>query len=266
MNNSISNNSSSGLNSFLISELVKFRLVADLKRSFMGWLWLLFMPLISMLIWLLMKNSNVIQPGDIKISYVAFLLIGVTLWGSFYDIYKSCSQIFVNYGKILLVNKFPIQALIVSEFIIATIKFTIPFVFILIYFLISGTHIHSTFLLIYFFLTPYLLLGCGIGLLVGLLASVAKDFSFLMDNLMRFVMFLSPVIYDMHTTHGLLENVLKYNPLTYFINSMRACVFGLEIESFIIVFGVTILSLLIFGIIAMFFIKNTHRILERSEL
>lgn len=266
MKNNIASRTEKGYNGFLVSELIKLRLVGELKRSFFGWLWLILLPLISIVVWLLMKNANVLAPGDTKVSYVAFLLIGITLWGAFFDMYKSCSQIFANYSKILLVNKIPIQMIILSEFLIGLIKFAIPFVFVLLYYWISDVHLHHTSWLIIVFLIPYLLVGCSLGLIIGLLTSIAKDFSLLADNMMRFLMLLSPIVYDQDSASGPLAALLRYNPLTYLINNMRASLFDGNFERYAVTLYVTIGTVIVFLLVGRFFVVNTHRILERSEL
>ena len=266
MGNNIGNKTSKRSNLFLLNQLINLRLTADLKKSFLGVLWLILLPLSSMVIWLLMKNAKVLDPGETVVPYLAFIIIVTTLWTAFYDLYRSCSQIFANYSKILLVNKLPMHIVILSELVIAFIKFSIPFVFIIIYYWITGISVWTGLFGFFALLVPWMLLSSAIGLTIGLLTAIAKDFSLLTDNLMRLVMLVSPVIYDISSAQGMLATILKYNPLTYLITNMRAFLFGTELYNMQATLFVVFLVLLFFIIVCRFFMVNTHRILERAQL
>ena len=92
MANNIEHISSGRSNFFLLQQLVNLKLLADLKKSFLGWVWLIIAPLITIIIWILVKRSGVLDPGDTGVSYTAFLLLSTTVWFSFYESYKNRIQ------------------------------------------------------------------------------------------------------------------------------------------------------------------------------
>jgi len=253
-------------NRFLLQQLVKLRLLADLKRSFLGWLWLLILPLFAILTWIFMKGAGILEPGEIEIPYTAFVLLSTTMWALFFDTYKNCSQIFITYGRTLLVNKLPINIIIFNELIVGAIKFFIPFIFILAYFLYIEIPLHPLAFIFPIVLIPLQLFGAAVGLLTGLFSAIAKDFTFLMDNVVKLFLLLSPVVYTPEISIGLLAKVIKYNPLTYLISSPRNILLHGElyqpIISLICALGVTVLFILL----TRFFVINTARILEREGI
>ena len=211
-----------------------------------------------------MKGAGILQPGDTKIPYTAFVLLSTTIWALFYDTYKNCSQIFITYGKTLLVNKLPIEIIILNELIVSMIKFLIPFVFIIIYLLFIGVSLHPLSLLFPLVIIPLQLFGAAIGLLTGLFSAIAKDFSLFMDNIIKLFMLLSPVVYTPDISTGLLAKVIKYNPLTYLISSPRNILLHGELyqpQTSIIYF---IIVAILFILLTRFFVINTARILERE--
>lgn len=251
---------------FLFRQLIHLRLFADLKKSFLGWAWLIILPFIAIITWIFMKGAGIIQPGEMKIPYAAFVILSTTIWAGFFDTYKNFSQIFQTYGKTLLVNKLPMDVLILSEIVIGLIKFLIPFTFILVYFLYSGISLAQGGILFPLAFIPLVLLGASIGLLTGLFNAIAKDFSYLVDNLMRLLMLLSPVVYATDVSEGILATILTYNPLTYLISSTRdLLLFGQFYKPFISL-ACSLLIVLLFLLLARFFIINTSRILERAGI
>lgn len=213
-----------------------------------------------------MKGAGVISPGETDVPYPAFILVSITLWGAFYDAYKNCSLIFQNYAKILLVNKIPIIIIIISEMIISLIKFIIPFILILVYFFIKGIPVSGFIVFLPVALIPLLMLGGSVGLVFGLLGAIARDFGMLSDNVMRLMMFLSPVVYAPDISRGLLGIIVKVNPLTYLISSCRDLIFEGHLYQDVISIIVMVSALTVFMILVRFFISNISRILERADL
>ncbi|MFK5982019.1 MAG: ABC transporter permease [Flavobacteriaceae bacterium] len=249
---------------FLLQQLIKLRLFADFKRSFLGWLWLLILPLFAILTWIFMKGAGILDPGETKIPYTAFVLLSTTIWALFFDTYKNCSQIFTTYGKTLLVNKLPIEIIIFNELIVGMIKFSIPFIFIIIYLLFAGITIDPLAFIFPLAIIPLQLFGASIGLLTGLFSAIAKDFSLLTDNIIKLFMLLSPVVYSPEISTGLLATIIKYNPLTYLISSPRNILLYGELyhpTTSLINFA---FAILLFLLVTRFFVINTARILERE--
>ncbi len=266
MPNNIKHISVGRSNLFLLKQLVNLRLLGDLKKSFLGWVWLVIAPLITILIWILIKTSGVLKPGEMEVSYVAFIILSTTVWFSFFDTYKSCSQLFLNYAKILLVNKLPIFTLIISEVVAVIIKFCVPMAFILIYYIATETPFHYLSIFSFFIYLCLILFGASIGLFVGLFNSISKDFTYLADNIMRLLMFVSPVVYVSDGTSGLLAKILNINILTYFFDGIRGYFFFGEFEASKLLFVCCGISILIFYLVSRFFIINTPKILERGEI
>jgi len=249
---------------FLLHQLIKLRLLADLKKSFLGWLWLLILPVFAILTWIFMKGAGILEPGKMEIPYTAFVLLSTTIWALFFDTYKNCSQIFVTYGKTLLVNKLPIKVIVFSELIVGAIKFFIPFIFIITYFLYIGISLHPLAFIFPIVLLPLQLFGAVIGLLTGLFSAVAKDFTFLMDNFIKLFLLLSPVVYTPEVSTGLLAKVVTYNPLTYLISSPRNILLNGQLYEPVISLLCALCVIVLFILLSRFFVINTARILERE--
>ena len=113
-------------------------------------------------------------------------------------------------------------------------------------------------------LLPLQLFGAAIGLLTGLFSALAKDFTFLMDNFIKLLLLLSPVVYTPEISTGLLAEVIKYNPLTYLISSTRNLFLNGELYQPMISLTCTLCVTILFILLTRFFVINTARILERE--
>lgn len=183
-----------------------------------------------------------------------------------FDTYKNTSQVLLNYSKTLLVNKLPINVVIQSELVISFIKFAIPLLFILTYFLFTGVDFGLGVVLFIPVYICLILFGATIGLIISLLISVSRDFVFIADNVMRVLMFISPVIYSSKVSVGMLDKILKINPLTYLFDGIRSLFFYGNIDNYKPLLICCALIAFLFVVVARFFIVNTPRILERAEI
>ncbi|OAV44841.1 ABC transporter permease [Lewinella sp. 4G2] len=206
---------------YLVRQLVRIDLVTEYRRSFLGLTWLILMPLVSVVIWILLNRAGVLEPGQMDIPYPAYVLLSTSIWGFFSELYKACAKILESNGRLLLMTPFPPQTFVVSALIVHLIRFAIPFGLNIIVLLLFGVKFTWAALLFPFALIPLLLLAAAIGLIASLLKIVAMDLSKLADEGIRLLMFLSPVVYSPKLEVGGLSFIIDINPLTYLISFPR---------------------------------------------
>ena len=207
--------------SFFIRQLVRINILRDFKRSYIGLLWLFILPIISVIIWILLNGAGIIEPGETKIPYPAFVLLSTSIWGFFVEVYRSTSNIFKNHGNMIIMTRFPHEVLVIERVVVQLIRFSIPFLVNIIVLLVYG--IEFTWLALLFPLTliPLLILGVAIGLIVSMLRIIAVDVASLIDHAINFLMFLTPVVYAPQVKIGWLADAIRINPMTYLIGFSR---------------------------------------------
>ncbi len=196
-------------------------LTTDYKRSFIGLTWLVILPLVSVVIWILLNGAGIIDPGDTSIPYPAYVLLSTSIWGFFAEFYRNVSRVFVTYGRMMSMVAFPRETALLEVLIVHLIRFSIPFALNLVVLLAFGVRFTWWALLFPLTLLPLLLAGAAIGLLVALLRIVAVDLSNLADESIRLLMFLTPVIYTPKLDLGALSFIIDLNPMTYLISFSR---------------------------------------------
>lgn len=206
---------------YFILQLLRIYLLAPFKKSLIGALWLFIFPLLTVIIWIFLHGAGIVQPGDTGIPYPVFVLLGTTIWSLFINIYKSSSQIIVDSSSILVMNKFPYETLIVGRLLENMITFSIPLVINIVVLLFFGIKFTWLSLLFPLTLIPILLFGLTIGLFVALLRVVAVDLCNVVDEGMKVLMYLTPIVYAPKIKIGWLTHIIDYNPLTYLVGLPR---------------------------------------------
>jgi lipopolysaccharide transport system permease protein len=206
---------------FFIRQLIRINIQTEFKRSFIGLSWLFIVPLLSVLIWILLNGAGVIDPGDTEIPYPAYVLLSTSIWGFFSEMYKSTSNLINSNGRMMIMTAFPHEVLIIEKVVVHFIRFSIPFILNIGVLIFFGVPFTWTALLFPITLFPLLFMGAAIGLLVALLRIVAMDLSNLVDEGIRLLMFLTPVVYAPKLNLGWLAGIVEYNPMTYLIGFSR---------------------------------------------
>ncbi len=208
--------------STLIKWLIRVGLTQDYKRSFVGVAWLFISPAFSILLWVLLEASGMLNPGETPIPYVAYVFLSHAIWTLFISFYKNISDTYTGRGGDLLHNNFPHIVIVFEKALITLINFTIPLFLSLIVLLLFSVPFSWSALLFPIAILPLIFLGTALGLIFSVLKIVAVDFTTVFDNSLEFLKYLSPVVFATTVNSGILQSIMKYNPLTYLINFPRS--------------------------------------------
>ena len=206
---------------FLIRQLVRVSIVGGYKKSFIGLAWMFILPLLAVLVWIVLNRAGVVAPGDTGIPYPAYVLLSTSIWGFFLEIYKSSSNVLANEAKLLIMKDFPKEVLLAEKTVVHLINFAIPLVLNICVLLLFGVRFGWASLLFPLSLLPLLLLGLAIGMIVAVLRIVAVDICTMIDEGMKLLMFVTPIVYAPKIEAGWLSGFIQWNPLTYLIGFSR---------------------------------------------
>jgi lipopolysaccharide transport system permease protein len=207
-------------NKYLILELIKIEFTQNYKRSFIGIGWMLFLPILQSIVWIFLQKSGLLNPGELKVNYIAYVLIGTLLWQLYnqsYDVLGNC----INTSIKTFTQGF------IPVFYIVTAKYTL----ILARFFISGA---INIFLIYLFseaslniplfllsIIPFMLFCFTMGVFMSMIEVVNTDVYILGKEFNKFLLFLTPIIYSPKFDSTIIQNIIEYNPLSYFISIPR---------------------------------------------
>ena len=206
---------------YLISQLVRVDILAGYKKSYIGVFWMVIYPILSVIIWIILNSAGIIQPGEASIPYPAYVLLSTSIWGFFIGIYQSTSQIILGGGRMMIMNKFPQEVLIMNKLIVHLILFCIPFIVNVVVLLLYGVRLSWFSFLFPLALIPLLLAGMAIGLVVAILRVVSVDIVSVIDEFLKVLMFLTPIVYTPKLDISGLATFIEWNPLTYLVGFSR---------------------------------------------
>jgi len=233
-------------NKWLTYQLFKRDFLSAYKQSFIGILWAMVLPLVSIGIFIVLNRSGVLNIGDIGAPYSIYALLGIAFWQFFSNGLLACSNSLVNAGPMILKINFSKKSLVIAAAAKAIVPFIIQIMMVGVLFVGYGMTPSIAGLLIPVFIIPLILFTIGLGFFASLVNGVIRDFGNIISILLTFMMFFTPVLYGKPRI-GILATLTKYNPLYYLVSVPRNLVLKgviLEWEGFLIVCLISVILFL----------------------
>lgn len=249
-------------NRWLTYQLFKRDFFALYKQSFIGILWAIIVPLISVATFIILNRAGVFSIGDIDIPYPLYAILGMSFWQLFSTGLIACTNSLVMAGPMIVKINFSKKSIVIASFGKSVISFLIQLILAAILFVIYGIVPHIAILLIPFLLIPIILFTLGIGFILSLLNGIMRDIGNVISSIIVFLLFLTPVLYAKPTT-GLLTKITNYNPLYYLIATPREFLLTGNISEWKGYLISSIISIIIFILCLVIFHLTETRITER---
>jgi len=205
----------------LIWQLFKRDFFAGYKKSFIGVTWVVLTPLISIFVWLFLKRSGVLHPGEVGVPYPVYVLIGSSIWGLFLGFYTSASNTLTDGQQLVLQVNYPHEVFLFEKSLLQIVNFVIALVLNLVVLFFFGIIPGAAALLFPLVVLPLFFLGAGIGLFISMFSVVAFDIDKLVGTFMGLLIWSVPVIYSSDVKNHVAQAIIRWNPLTYLVCSAR---------------------------------------------
>jgi len=249
-------------NRWLTWQLFKRDFLAAYKQSFIGILWAFIIPLVSVGTFIILKQSGVFDYGSIAVAYPIYAVLGMAFWSLFSTGLIGCSNSLVRAGPTIVKINFSKKSLVIASIGQSLVSFLIQFILLCILFVIYGFIPNIAILLIIPLIIPILLLTLGLGFLVSILNGIIRDAGNLLSVLITFLMFLTPVLYEIPNV-GILLQISMYNPVYYLISAPRELILSGTMSNWIGFMISSILSVVIFIFCLILFHLTETRVTER---
>jgi lipopolysaccharide transport system permease protein len=247
----------------LIWQLFKRDFFAAYKKSFIGITWIFISPIMGIISWVFLKQTGMLQPGDVGIPYPAYVLIGSSMWGLFMGFYGSSSgTLKAGSGFIMQVN-YPHEALLFKQVAQKLANFLIGFSLNILILFAFGVIPSWKIVLLPLVVLPMFFLGSALGLIVSMISVVAFDLNRGINMIMGLLLYITPVIYSDKISNPIVQTLIKWNPLTYLVCSARdIIIYGRLYDplGYAICAGI---SVLLFLISWRLFYVSEHNLIER---
>lgn len=216
---------------FLLRQLVLRDFKVKYKRSVLGVAWSLLYPLLTTAV-MAVVFSQVFRFSTPGVSYIAYLLIGLTWFNYFSEASNLCmSTVVANFP---LMNKVYVPKYIfpLSKCLFVGINFLLTLIPLYLVILLTGTGLCWQHVLLPFSFLCLFLFTLGMGFLLAAAAVFLRDMFYIYGIVLSLWMYLTPVMYDLRLiTHPALSALMRLNPLYQFISFARTVILYHETPS-----------------------------------
>ena len=216
----------------MFSEIIEFRgliwrliirdITARYKQSIFGILWAFITPLVMMIIFVWIKNKNILPIGETSMPYAAFVFTGQMVWLLFSQGITTSANSLVAAGNMLTKINFPREVLVLSATGQTIIDFFMRIPLLIIIFIWVGFIPDISIVFGFILLIPLVFLTAGLGFFFALLNSITRDISNALGIVVNLGMFVTPVIYPPPETWPLSILINIINPVSSFVTEFRS--------------------------------------------
>lgn len=210
--------------SFLLEQLVSRDFKVKYKRSVLGVLWSLLYPILMMAV-MAVVFSNVFKFSTPGVSYLAYLLIGLTYFNYFSEASNLAMSSVV--GNFSLINKVYIPKYIfpLSKCIFVGINFLLTLIPLYIVILATGTGLCWQHILLPYSFICLFLFTVGMGFILSTVSVFLRDMFYIYGIIITIWTYLTPVMYDIKIiSNPTLQFIMKFNPMYQIINFARSII------------------------------------------
>lgn len=210
--------------SFLLEQLVSRDFKVKYKRSVLGVVWSLLYPLLMMTV-MAVVFSNVFKMSTPGVSYLAYLLIGLTYFNYFSEASNLAMSSVV--GNFSLINKvyMPKYIFPFSKCIFVGINFLLTLIPLYIVILATGTGLCWQHILLPYSFICLFLFTVGMGFVLSTISVFLRDMFYIYGIIITIWTYLTPIMYDINSIgNSTLQFLMKFNPMYQLINFARTII------------------------------------------
>ena len=239
---------------FLARQLAKRDISAQYRQSYLGILWAFITPLTTALVWIVLNSSGVVQLTDTGMPYALYAFSGTLIWSIVVDAINAPTQSTNAARSILSKINFPKEALLLSG--IYKLLFNSGIKVLLVFVFVALFKMAFTWSMLAFPLAVLgaVVIGTTLGLLITPFGLLYKDIGRIVGFGLKFVMYITPVVYIIPKKPGLLQTVMHYNPFTPLLVTARDLLTG-QAPEYITAFLIILICCLPLLLIALVFYR-----------
>ena len=245
--------------SFLLEQLVSRDFKVKYKRSVLGVVWSLLYPLLMMAV-MAIVFSNVFKMSTPGVSYLAYLLIGLTYFNYFSEASNLAMSSVV--GNFSLINKvyMPKYIFPFSKCIFVGINFLLTLIPLYIVILATGTGLCWQHILLPYSFICLFLFTVGMGFVLSTISVFLRDMFYIYGIVIMMWTYLTPIMYDINLiSNPTLQLIMKFNPLYQIINFARSIILYGNVPTLGQFAGCAVSSILVLLVGVIVFKKNQDK-------
>lgn len=245
-------------NQFLFSELIKRDFKKKYKRTYLGMLWSVLSPLLTLLIMRLVFTQFF---GRNMEHYTTYLFCGTVVWSFFSDATNGGMGSLMSNANIFSKINVPKYLFLFSRIVSSLINFGLTFGVFLIFCIIDGVTFTPYFLTLIIPILCLIIFNVGVGLVLSALFVFFRDIQYLWGVFLTLLNYLSAIFYTVDGFNPLVQKLFHVNPIYVYIKYFRTAVLYAEMPSLEMHALAVGYALLAFGVGALIYKKCNHKFL-----
>ncbi|MCL6606428.1 MAG: ABC transporter permease [Paenibacillus sp.] len=205
-------------------DLIRALTLTDFKLkyqgSILGYLWTLVKPILMFLV-LYLVFTKFFKIGASVPYYPVYLLLGIVLWMFFIEITSTSIDAIVSKGDLIRKVFFPRIVLVISRGTAALITFTLNFLVVLGFMIISSVKFQLLALFMPLLIIELFVLTTGIALMLSSLFVRYRDLSHIWEVFLQILFYATPIIYPLSFVPPKMAKLLMLNPIAQIIQDSR---------------------------------------------
>jgi lipopolysaccharide transport system permease protein len=203
-------------------DLILYRAIAELKsegtRTYAGYLWWIFEPLLSLAVYYVAFKYIFHRTTE---NFAIFLFIGIVIYRFFAGtVTRSATSIYNGIGLMQLVyvhkSIFPLSVVMVN-----LVKFFITLILVIIVTWLAGIPPTWAFVNLPVLIMAELLFITGVSMICAAITPFFPDFQIVLGTILHLLFFLSGVLFDVANLSDKIQAIIRLNPLATIIEQFR---------------------------------------------
>ncbi len=221
-------------NRTLLFQLCQRDINARYKGASLGLAWSILLPLMMLAIYAFVfgeifksrwGNLPAPQTWSERLSFALILYAGLIVFNWFAECLSKSPTMILNNANFVKRVVFPLDILPVIPVVIGAFHFSMSFVVLMVFTVLSPMAFSFYWLMVPMLLIPFVLCLIGIAWFLASLGVYFRDMEQVMPVLTSALMFLSPVFYSIEVLPAFFRRWLMANPLTFIIEALRNLLF-----------------------------------------
>jgi lipopolysaccharide transport system permease protein len=204
------------------SELILYKTYADLRaeteRTYLGFLWWIFEPILYMGVFFVLFGLLLSRGTE---DFVPFLLVGLTIWQWFKSCLTHGSETILGAHQLMQQVYLPKVIFPIILILTDTVKFAFIFVLLLIFLWFYGYGIGWPYLALPIVLIVQLLFIAALTFLLAAIVPFLPDLRFVVENLLMAVFFMSGIFMSAEIVPEAYRGYYYLNPMVNLIENYR---------------------------------------------
>lgn len=215
-------------NRFLFSELIKRDFKKKYKRTYLGMIWSVLSPLLTLLVMRIVFTQFFGRNVD---HYTIYLFCGNIVFSYFSEATGSGMSSLMDNASIFSKVNVPKYLFLFSKNISSLINFGMTFVVFIIFCIIDKVPFTPTFFALLFPILCLIIFNMGVGLILSALFVFFRDIQYLWGIFTTLLMYLSAIFYTVDVYSPLVQKLFLLNPIFVYIKYFRLAVLDATLPS-----------------------------------